>query len=189
MGCTTRTRLPGGREQDPLHRSRHQRRHFCMVPTEPGIPHSRVDPLRLLMPATRSPPGGSRRTSPRTYESGTNQFPPTGFQMPQNFPDQDIQNQGEHYPSPTSPSTYQNPERALSPSTPGQTTPMNQSCQTTPIPSTTRSINEGTAIPSMQEEVTTSGPSSPTETEKSSVHTELLHGNLSRFITFFLLFT
>ncbi len=126
-------------------------------------------PPRLTTPPMRSPPSGSNRTARPL--SGTDQFPPVGYQMPQNYQGLVIQNQGERYPSPTSPSTYQNQGRILSPSTSGQMTPTNQTL------SLTQSTNEGTATPSMQEGATMSGPLSPTSTERSSVHTEPLPGN------------
>ncbi len=132
-------------------------------------------PLQPTTTLTRSLLSGSNRTP--HISSGINPFPPTGFQMPQNYRGQDIQNQGECYPLPTSPSTYQNREKIPSPSTSGQMTLTNRTRQPTPIPSMTQSTNEGTATPSMQEEATTSGPYSPTGTESSLVPTEQLPGN------------
>ncbi len=123
------------------------------------FPHSSMSGYNQPTTTTmRSPLGGSRRTSPRTYESGTFQFPPIGYQMPQNLQGPATQNQEGHYPSSplTTPrSTYQDQGRTPSPLTSGQMTPTNQTHplirQLTPTPSMTQSTREGTAIPSMPE--------------------------------------
>ncbi len=110
-----------------------------------GLPPPTTSSMRSLLS------GSNRMSCP---SSGTNPFFLPGYQMPRNYLGHDTQNQGERYPSPTSPFMYQNQGRTLSPLTSGQMTLTNQIHQMkppTPIPSPTWSINEETAIPSMQE--------------------------------------
>ncbi len=145
------------------------------------FPHSLASgPDQPTTTTTRSPLGGSRRTSPRTYESGTNPFPPSGYQMPRNFQGLFNQNHEGHYPSSPltmPPSESQNQEKTPSPSASGQMTPTNQTRPMTPIPPLTPTTSEGTVTPSMQREGITSGPHSLTGTENSSAPTEPLPGN------------